>query len=156
MDAFLTRKPEFGFMFHAFQWTEKARFSWLFLLVQSWSRPYGMLVFRHSNQQVSTLRTTIISLVLMHSGIVNGHQLLCDAHTVLLQHRETAGFLCITIILFYFFVCLSLWQFLFYDASIVCFSNLTRAAELVFWFPSGPLSVNTIGTKMTFKLWLCR
>ena len=28
----------------------------------------------------------------MHSGIVNGYQLLCDAHTVLEPHRGTAAF----------------------------------------------------------------
>ena len=27
----------------------------------------------------------------MHSGFVNGHQLLCDAHTVPEQHRGTAA-----------------------------------------------------------------
>ena len=32
--------------------------------------------------QAVTLRATEISLVLMHSGIVNGYQLLCDAHAV--------------------------------------------------------------------------
>ena len=26
----------------------------------------------------------------MHSGVVNGHQLLCDAHTVPEKHRGTA------------------------------------------------------------------
>ena len=42
--------------------------------------------------QSVTLRATEISLVLMHSGIVNGYQLLCDAHTVLEPHRGTAAF----------------------------------------------------------------
>ena len=28
-----------------------------------------------------------LSLVLMHRGIINGYQLLCDAHTVLEPHR---------------------------------------------------------------------
>ena len=31
------------------------------------------------------------NLVLMHSGIVNEYQLLCDAHTLLEPHRGTAG-----------------------------------------------------------------
>ena len=31
------------------------------------------------------------TLVLLHSDIVNGSQLLCDAHTVLEQHSETAA-----------------------------------------------------------------
>jgi len=32
-----------------------------------------------------------INIVFMHSVIVNEHQLLCDAHTVLEQHRGTAA-----------------------------------------------------------------
>ena len=43
-------------------------------------------------QTVSHIKGTIISLVLMHSGIVNGYQLLFDAHTVLERHRGTAAF----------------------------------------------------------------
>ena len=31
------------------------------------------------------------TVVLMHSGIVNWHQLLCDAHSVLEPHMETAA-----------------------------------------------------------------
>ena len=63
----------------------------------------------------------------MHSGIVNGHKLLYDAHAVSEQHRETAAF-------FYFtryrpfplFMCLSLLTvlFLLLGASIVCVKNL--------------------------------
>ena len=42
--------------------------------------------------------------VLMHSGIVHGYQLLCDAHTVLEPHRGTAAFsFLLTIVLFHFF-----------------------------------------------------
>ena len=54
--------------------------------------------------QAVTLRATAL-FVLMHSGIVNGNQLLCDAHTVLEPHRGTAAFFffLITIILFHFF-----------------------------------------------------
>ena len=33
------------------------------------------------------------TLVLMHSVIVNGHELLCDARTVLKPHRGTAALL---------------------------------------------------------------
>jgi len=59
-----------------------------------------------------------ITLVLLHSGIVNGYQLLCDAHTVLEPHRETAAFF-----LFYSpssfstfsFMFLSLIQFYFFS-----------------------------------------
>ena len=36
---------------------------------------------RQVMEQAVTLRATVISLVLIHSGIVNGYQLLCDAHT---------------------------------------------------------------------------
>ena len=52
-----------------------------------------------------TLRAAEISLVLMHSGIVNGYPLLCDAHTVLEPHRGTAAFFSIllTFVLFHFF-----------------------------------------------------
>ena len=37
-----------------------------------------------------------INFVLMYSGIVNGHQLQCDAHTVPELHRGTAAFFFIT------------------------------------------------------------
>ena len=44
------------------------------------------------------------TLVLVHSGIVNGHQLLCDALTLLESHRGTAAFFffLLTIVLFHF------------------------------------------------------
>ena len=41
--------------------------------------------------QAVTLRATA-RFALMYSGIVNGHQLLCDAHTVLEPHRGTEAF----------------------------------------------------------------
>ena len=41
--------------------------------------------------QAVTLWATVISLVLMHSAIVNGYQLLCDPHTMLEPHRATAA-----------------------------------------------------------------
>ena len=41
--------------------------------------------------QAVTLRATAL-FVLMHSDIVNGSQLLCDAHTVLQPRRGTAAF----------------------------------------------------------------
>ena len=54
-----------------------------------------------------------ISLVLMHSDIVNGHRLLCDAHTVLNHIGELQLFsFLLTIVLFHFswvplqFVCI--------------------------------------------------
>ena len=66
--------------------------------------------------QAVTLRATVISLVLMHSGIVNGYQLLCDAHTVLEPHRGTAVFVCFTHyrpFQLFLFMCLSLLTVLF-------------------------------------------
>ena len=54
---------------------------------------------------------------------VNGHQMLCDAHTVLEQHRGTAA------------LCLSLWQsgsdilFLCFGAFKVCVNDLKRTAD---------------------------
>ena len=53
-------------------------------------RPSGMLV--SSNYGMDIHIKGYITLVLMHSGIVNGYQLLCDAHTVLEPHRGTAAF----------------------------------------------------------------
>ena len=45
-------------------------------------------------------------LVLMNSGIVNGQQLLCNAHTVPKQHRgTTALFFLLTIVLFHYSFC---------------------------------------------------
>ena len=51
------------------------------------------------------------NLVLMHTGSVNGYQLLCDAHTVPEQHRGTAAFsILLSIVLFhlYFYVFVTL------------------------------------------------
>ena len=68
-----------------------------------------------------------INLVLIHSGIVNGYQPLCDAHTVLEPHRGTAAFFffthCRPFPLF-LFMCLSLLTVLFLGASIVFVNNL--------------------------------
>ena len=56
------------------------------VLLSFFVRPCGTNI-RHIQGNNSTL-------VLMHSGIVNGYQLLCDdAHTVLEPHRETAAFI---------------------------------------------------------------
>ena len=52
----------------------------------------------YGTNSLTTLRATEI-FVLMHSGIVNGYQLLCDAHTVPEQHRGIAA-------LFLFWECL--------------------------------------------------
>jgi len=41
------------------------------------------------NQQFSY--GTLSAIILLHSDIVNGHQLLCNAHNVLEQHRGTAA-----------------------------------------------------------------
>ena len=50
------------------------------------------------------------TVVLMHSGIVNRYQLLCDGHTVLEPHRGTPLFSYFTHIRPFpiFFMCLSL------------------------------------------------
>ena len=52
--------------------------------------PVGVLLTYGMNS-LATLRGTSV-FVLMHSGIVTGYQLLCDAHTVLQPHRGTAVF----------------------------------------------------------------
>jgi len=95
------------------------------------SRPCGTNI-------LVTFRATVL-FVLMHSGIVNGYQLMRNAHTVLEPHRGTAAFLYFTryppIPLFHF-ICLSLWQslLLFLGASIVCLNNLKKTTDLVLWF----------------------
>jgi len=77
-----------------------------------------------------------ITLVLMHSGIVNGHQLLCDAHTVLEPHRGTAALFLFyspssfSTFSFYVFVNLTV-LFSFLGASLVYVNNLKRAADLI-------------------------
>ena len=54
-------------------------------------RPRGLLVSsNYGTNSLTTLRATAL-FVLMHSGIVNGYQLLCDAHTVVEPHRGTAA-----------------------------------------------------------------
>jgi len=51
----------------------------------------GLLVsLTQGMNSLATLRSTLL-FVLMQSGFVNGYQLLCDAHTVLESHRETAA-----------------------------------------------------------------
>ena len=45
-----------------------------------------------------------MTIVLRHSYIVNGHKLLCDAHTVPEQHRGAVALLIsLTIVIFRFF-----------------------------------------------------
>jgi len=89
--------------------------------------------------QAVTLRATAL-FVLMHSGIVNGHQLLCDAHTVLEPHRGTAALFLFyspssfSTFSFYVFVNLTV-LFSFLGASLVYVNNLKRAADLILWFP---------------------
>ena len=61
------------------------------LIILTWS--YYALVAcwcRQVMAQAVVLRATSV-FVIMHSGIVNGYQLLCDAHTVLEPHRGTAA-----------------------------------------------------------------
>ena len=83
--------------------------------------------------QAVTLRLTAL-FVLMHGGIVNGYQLLYDAHIVLEHHRGTAAFFLFYSLLsfstfsFYVFVPLTV---LFLGASLVCVNDLKRTADLV-------------------------
>ena len=116
-----------------------------FILIwkQFFLRPCGLLVsLTYGMNSLATLRATSI-FVLMHSGIVNGYQLLCDAHTVLEPHRGTAALFLFYSLLsfstfsFYVFVTLTVLPvFLFLGASIVCVNNdLKGTADLVLWFP---------------------
>ena len=75
----------------------KEVFFFLFALVACWCRQVMA--------QAVTLRATAV-FVLMHSGIVNGYQLLRDAHTVLEPHRGTAAF-------FFFYSLSSFFHFFF-------------------------------------------
>ena len=81
-----------------FRLVHKASFKFIII------RPRGLFVSSsYSTNSLTTLRATEI-FVLMHSGIVNGYQLLCDAHTVLEPYRGTAAFsFLLTIVLFHFF-----------------------------------------------------
>ena len=96
----------------------------------SW--PVSVIKLWH--KQLITLWATVISLVLMHSRIVNGYQLLCDAHTVLEPHRGTAAFFfflfyslsSFSTFSFYVFVTLTV---LFLGASLVYVNNLRRTAD---------------------------
>ena len=82
-----------------------------------------------------------ISLVLMHSCVINGHHLLCDAHTVLEKHRGTAAtFLYYSLLSFsaISFCIMSLWHnLLFYFLGwLNCFFYIqTRKVDLVLRFP---------------------
>ena len=91
------------------------------------SPPRGLLVsLTYGTNGLTTLRATLI-FVLMHSGIVNGHQLLCDAHTVLESHSRNAAFFFFTHYRpfpLFLFMCLSLLTVFFLGASIVCVNNL--------------------------------
>ena len=100
----------------------------LFHNSQDITRPHGLLVPLTCvwHKQLTTLRATKI-FVLIHSGIVNKYQLLCDAQTVLEPHRGTAAFFFFTYYRpfpLFLFMCLSLLTVLFLGASIVCVNNL--------------------------------
>ena len=99
-----------------------------------------MLVSLTYGMNISHIKSNI-TLVLMHIiGIVNGYQLLFDAHTVLEPHRGTAAF-------FYFTryhpfplflcTCLSLLTVLFLSlgASIVCVNNLKEETRFSLVIP---------------------
>ena len=96
-------------------------------------RPRGLLVLSsYGTNSLTTLRVTAL-FVLMPSGIENGYQLLCDAHTVLDPHRGTAAFL-------FFYSVSSFSTFSFYvfftlTVLILGVHNLKMKADLVFWFP---------------------
>jgi len=100
------------------------------------NKPVGVACWcRQVMAQAVTLRATAL-FVLMHSGIVNGHQLLCDAHTVLEPHRGTAALFLFyspssfSTFSFYVFVNLTV-LFSFLGASLVYVNNLKRAADLI-------------------------
>ena len=88
------------------------------------TRPCGMLVSITYGTNISRIKGNS-TLVFIHSGIVNGYQLLFDAHTVLEPHRGTAAlFLYYSLssfstFSFYVFVTLAV-PFLVLGASIVC------------------------------------
>ena len=89
-------------------------------------------LFNLWHEQFSHIKGNIV-LVLMHSGIVNGHQLLCDAHTVLEPIGELQLFLIYSLssfstCSFYVFVTLDS-PILFLGTSIVCVNNLKRTAD---------------------------
>ena len=66
--------------------------SFILVIPRKSHRPCGLLVsLTYGMNSLATLRATLI-FVLMHSGIGNGHPLLCNAHTVLEPHRGTAAF----------------------------------------------------------------
>ena len=71
--------------------------------------------------QAVTLRATAV-FVLMHSGIVNGYQLLCDAHAMLERHRGTAAYLIFSL-------------FSFSAFSFCMFVNLLTVPISCFWVP---------------------
>ena len=82
--------------------------------------------------QADTLRATVISRVLMHSVIVNGYQLLCDAHTVLEPNRGTAAYFFFTRYCpfpLFLFMCLSLLTVLFLGAILVL--TIYRGQQIV-------------------------
>ena len=71
----------------------------------------------------------------MHSGIVNGYQMLCDAHTVLEPHGEVKLVSFLLTIALFFFLCVrhsdSLISFRVCLYSL-CVNNLKRTSDLVF------------------------
>ena len=88
-----------------------AFFITLYVASSNLARLRGLLVSSsYVTNSLATLRATAL-VVLMHSGIVNGYQLLCDAHTVLEPHRVTAAFSFFTHYRpfpLFLFICLSL------------------------------------------------
>ena len=79
----------------------------------------------------------------MQNGIVNEHQLLCNAHTVLVPHRGTAACFYFTRyrpFLLFLCMCLSLLivLFLFLGASLVCVSLVIPCHDICLYTPLAP------------------
>ena len=91
------------------------------------TRPYGMFVSLTYGTIISHMKGDS-TLFLMHSGVVNGYQLLCDTHTVLEPHRGTAFFYFTRYHPFpiFLFMCLSHSDspYFFCWVPLVCFNNL--------------------------------
>ena len=93
---------------------------------------------------VSHIKGKIIENVLMHIGVINGYQLLCNAHTVSLCWNNYGGtaasypFYSLSSFSAISFVCLSFLLMVLFPllgASINCVLNLTREAGLFLWIP---------------------
>ena len=92
-------------------------------------------------------------------GVVKGHQLVCNTHTVFEQHATVVcsyfSILLIIVLSYFFFLCVchSLSAFFIFVVPRVCYNNLTRVVELVLSCPwdylteTGRLYVQSLGSK---------